>query len=294
MIPNGESGERLRGLCLSLCIGGLCVVLALGASPARAGEAELAYFNTKNIFYSGLKGTKVVALTFDDGPNANTLRVLETLKAHGIKATFFIVGQKGAKNPDLVRRIAEEGHLLANHTADHKQLTSRFAASPHLLFGQLRKVHDQIAPYIHAYDRLFFRAPYGSWRSEHAALLNADPDLKHYIGPIFWDVGGDTIVTAKGYVWASADWDCWRRGWSAETCGNGYLREIERKQGGVVLIHDIHAKSAAMIAQMVPILVNDGYRFARLDQLPAYDRYETPKDEPTAVALGPSAPRLAH
>jgi hypothetical protein len=49
-------------------------------------------------------------------------------------------------------------------------------------------------------------------------VLNRDPRLKYYAGPIFWDEGGETKVDAKGYVRTSADWDCWQRGWKPETC----------------------------------------------------------------------------
>ena len=71
-------------------------------------------------------------------------------------------------------------------------------------------------------------------------------------------------------------WDCWHRGWDAETCAKGYLREIRRNNGGVVLMHCIHSQSAALVAAVVPALVEEGYRIVRLDQVPEYQRYEVP------------------
>ena len=103
----------------------------------------------------------------------------------------------------------------------------------------MKAVNDEIAPLQPRGTQLFFRAPYGVWRSAHAKILNADPVLKHYIGPIYWDVGGETRLNAHGYVMSSADWNCWVRHWSAQVCAKGYLREIRRKNGGVVIMHCI-------------------------------------------------------
>ena len=65
-------------------------------------------------------GTKAVALTFDDGPDRTyTPRMLDLLKANGVKATFCLVGKQAKAYPELVRRIVAEGHTLCNHTYDH-------------------------------------------------------------------------------------------------------------------------------------------------------------------------------
>lgn len=64
-----------------------------------------------------------VALTFDDGPDeAMTPRVLELLKQHGVKATFFLIGERVRRHPEIVRRIVDEGHLIGNHTYTHSAL----------------------------------------------------------------------------------------------------------------------------------------------------------------------------
>ena len=66
-----------------------------------------------------------IAMTFDDGPHpVLTPRLLDMLKARGIKATFFLIGQNAAEYPDIVRRIAAEGHEIGNHTWNHPQLTN--------------------------------------------------------------------------------------------------------------------------------------------------------------------------
>ncbi len=70
--------------------------------------------------YPPEEGEKVIYLTFDDGPSTKiTPQILDVLKKNNVSATFFVIGQNAEKNPDLVRRIAEEGHTLANHTYTH-------------------------------------------------------------------------------------------------------------------------------------------------------------------------------
>lgn len=252
-----------------------------GASAAGADAAahnRIAYFQTKNIFHSGLRDTHTIALTFDDGPNFNTPAVLDALKANGVKGTFFIVGRMAKAYPDILARIAAEGHLLANHSATHPLLGTHYVNHPELLIAQIREVDDLIAPLMSADTKFYFRAPYGSWRVAHAAVLNADPDLKKYVGPIYWDVGGDITMSDDGYILSSADWDCWHRHWDADTCAKGYLREIRRKDGGVVLMHCIHSQSAALVNAVVPPLVEEGYNFVRIDQIQDYKQYETPPE----------------
>ncbi|MBL6853915.1 MAG: polysaccharide deacetylase family protein [Alphaproteobacteria bacterium] len=258
---------------------------AMFASAAHAGDdGRIALFQPRTIFHSGLRDAHVVALTFDDGPNANTPAVLDALKALNIRATFFIVGNEAKRYPDILARIAAEGHLLANHSATHPLLGRRYDNNPELLLNQLRVVNDQIAPLMRPGERLYFRAPYGSWRADHAAILNADPVLRNYVGPIYWDEGGEISMTRDGYVMSAADWSCWKHGWAAATCAKGYLREIRRHDGGVVLMHCVHRHSGDLVEAVVPALVEEGYRFVRLDQVPEYRRYDTPTGTGAAVA----------
>ena len=271
---------------LALAAAALAAGLVATAS-AQAGD-KIALFQNKSIFHSGLRSNHVVAFTFDDGPNANTAAVLDVLKANNVKATFFIVGRMAHRHPELLRRIAAEGHLLANHSATHPMLGSAFDAHPERLLEQLKDVNDQIEPLMRPGDKLYFRAPYGAWRSAHAGILNADPELRKYVGPIYWDIGGDITRSADGYIMSSADWDCWHHKWSAFACAKGYLREIRRKNGGVVLMHCINTQSADLVAAVIPALVEEGYTFARLDQVPEYRQYDTPP-----LPQAPQAPVVA-
>ncbi|UUZ95605.1 polysaccharide deacetylase family protein [Paenibacillus sp. P25] len=79
----------------------------------------------KNVIYSvPAKGAKIVALTFDDGPDGKyTARILDILKEQHVHATFFLIGQHAAKYPQIVKRIHEEGHAIGNHSWDHSDLS---------------------------------------------------------------------------------------------------------------------------------------------------------------------------
>jgi peptidoglycan-N-acetylglucosamine deacetylase len=270
---------RIKTFCAALAVASAALIGA-----ASAGD-KVALFQTHTIFHSGLRDAHAIALTFDDGPNSNTPAVLDALKANGVKATFFIVGRMARAHPEILQRIAAEGHLLANHSATHPLLGSHYDAEPALLLDQLRAVNDEIAPLMRPSDKFYFRAPYGSWRSAHAEILNSDPVLRNYIGPIYWDIGGDIMKNSDGYIMSSADWDCWRHKWSAVACAKGYLREIRRKNGGVVLMHCIHGQSAELVADVIPAMVEEGYSFVRLDQIPEYHQYETPSAPVVASAM---------
>lgn len=277
-----------------LALGAVALAVTIVAPAMAQGDDRIALFQPKNIFHSGLRQAHVVALTFDDGPNAYTPAVLDALKAMNIKATFFIVGEMARRYPDILARIAAEGHLLANHSATHPLLGRRYDNNPQKLIEQIRVVHDLIAPLMKPTDKFYFRAPYGSWRSAHADILNADPILRNYVGPIYWDNGGEISMTRDGYVMSSADWACWHHHWTAETCAKGYLREIRRHDGGVVLMHCVHRQSGALVEAVVPALIEEGYRFARIDEVPEYRQYETPPSNATvADARRSSADRYA-
>jgi peptidoglycan/xylan/chitin deacetylase (PgdA/CDA1 family) len=284
--------ERVVMRKVALVMGVLLSLTAtvLAGAPVKKAPVQTAWLQERTIFRSGLPHAHTVALTFDDGPNAHTGEVLDALKEMHVKATFFIVGDQAHRHPEILARIAREGHLLANHSATHAFLGSRYDANPDMLLNQLRDVHAQIAPLMAPTDKFYFRAPYGAWKSAHAAILNADPVLRDYVGPIYWDIGGDVTMNREGYVMSAADWDCWHLKWSARTCAKGYSREIRRKNGGVVLMHAIHLRSADLVRQVVPALIEEGYKFVRLDEMPQYRQYETPKMPGSAIASARDKP----
>src|SRR5207249_444032 len=85
--------------------------------------------------FTGLpRGTKQIALTYDDGPNdPDTLRLLEVLARHQVHATFFLIGRYVQQRPDIVRDIAKAGHAIGNHTFTHPLRTNLATRTPHAL-----------------------------------------------------------------------------------------------------------------------------------------------------------------
>jgi peptidoglycan/xylan/chitin deacetylase (PgdA/CDA1 family) len=110
-------------------------------------------------------------------------------------------------------------------------------------------------------------------------VLNADPVLSQYAGPIFWDEGGSLALDEDGEPLRGADWRCWKEGWTVANCAAGYLREIRDHDGGVVLMHCIHARSAALVNAIVPTLLDEGFAFVRLDDVPGYRQDAKPPPE---------------
>ena len=263
------------------------------AFPATRVENANAYFQQTNIRSSGLVGTKTLALTFDDGPSGNTAELLDVLAKNNVHATFFLVGNRARLHPDALERMSREGHVIANHSFSHAQLGRRYANNPDLLIKQIGGTNDAIAAYVRPGQGMYFRAPYGVWRSVHATVLNDNPTLKNYVGPIYWDIGGQIAFDDEGNVRAAADWDCWSHEWSADKCAQGYMREIARKKGGIVLMHDIRERSVKMVSSMLPQLLADGYKFVTLDEIKSLDQFKTPSGEDVPVADAGAVPQSA-
>lgn len=114
-----------------------------------------------NYFISSInKGKrKSVALTFDDGPDPEfTPRILDILSEKNVKATFFVIGKKAEKHPDLIRRIDEEGHTIANHSYSHHYLIALF--SPSRLHRDLQKCNETVIGIL-GKTPAYFRPPFG-------------------------------------------------------------------------------------------------------------------------------------
>lgn len=121
-----------------------------------------------------------VALTFDDGPDPeHTPRVLDILGRHGVGATFFLIGERAARAPEVTRRIAAEGHDLGNHTWSHRSL---WLCGPAETARQVHQGHDAVADTAGQAPR-FFRPP---WGMTNMALF---PLLRRLATPsVLWSV----------------------------------------------------------------------------------------------------------
>jgi peptidoglycan/xylan/chitin deacetylase (PgdA/CDA1 family) len=133
--------------------------------------------------FTGLApGTKQLALTYDDGPNdPHTLRLLEVLANHGVKATFFLIGRYVQQRPDIAREIAKAGHIVGNHTFTHPLLIFKSAAE---IRHQLSACRSALEDAVGQHSNLF-RPPFGGRRP---AVLRIARELA--FEPAMWNVTG--------------------------------------------------------------------------------------------------------
>ena len=193
------------------------------------------------------KGVKVVYLTFDDGPTPNnTPRILDILKRNNIKGTFFVIGQ----NPDLYKRIVDEGHAIAIHTYSHEY--KQVYASVDAFFADLYKLRDLIKEKT-GVDPKVTRFPGGS------STTRVSKPIKQAI---------INRLTKEGYVYQ--DWNCD----STDASGNNVPVPKLVKYGVCtthpeinVLMHDTNAKKTTVQAlqQIIDGYRKAGYTFETLD-----------------------------
>jgi peptidoglycan/xylan/chitin deacetylase (PgdA/CDA1 family) len=140
--------------------------LAVGAA-AWVGWAWLPHLLTPACTWRGPRDGRRLALTFDDGPDPEwTPRLLDALGAAGVQATFFLIGERAARSPTLVRRMAAEGHEIANHSWSHRSL---WLCGPRATAEEIRRAHERLADLAGAPPR-HFRPP---WGMVNAAMFTA-------------------------------------------------------------------------------------------------------------------------
>lgn len=212
---------------------------------------------------------KEIVLTFDDGPTPGvTEKVLDVLKNNNIKATFFVIASKAQAAPHLMQRILDEGHIVANHSLNHKSLRDlSFFSWKKTVRAEVVGAHQILAPYMANSNKFFYRAPEGAWDTKYASLLNEEYAVaRDYVGPILWDIGGAVVKNGATYTEA-ADWACWSKKMTVDECLSGYVNESIRKKGGVVLMHDLRGLSAQLLEKYIPKMVEAGMTFKNLDEI---------------------------
>ncbi|NDP28151.1 MAG: polysaccharide deacetylase family protein, partial [Flavobacterium sp.] len=115
-------------------------------------------FHIKAYCSNLLETNKIIALTFDDGPNENTVFILDILRKHNVKATFFCVGKNIEKHPEILKRIIEEGHLVGNHSYSHSNFFDFYRKNR--LVAEIQKT-DALIKSISGMKPQLFRPPYG-------------------------------------------------------------------------------------------------------------------------------------
>ena len=193
---------------------------------------------------SNTDGKKVLYLTFDAGyENGNIERILDTLKSEGICGAFFILSNLIDKNPDLVRRMAYEGHLVCNHTSNHKDLSK---ATEEEIVQNLRSLEEKYEACVGRGMDKFFRFPEGRY-SEDAliAVENAG-----YV-TVFWSMAYD-------------DWDNAKQP-SYETAMRKMLDTTH--DGAIILLHPTSKTNAQILPDLIKIWKAKGYTFGSLNDL---------------------------
>lgn len=216
----------------------------------------------------------VIYLTIDDGPTRDaTPAMLEVLRKHRAKATFFVHGDKAVVRPQLLEKMYRAGHLVANHSWSH---VLDFRNKAHFE-SSLKRTHDVISNYVIPEGILVYRSPGGVWNKWRTDIGNGDRLLRKYVGPIFWNVGGGRPGSQN-----DADWKCWRRGngVTVRDCANSYYNQImsnyNRGLSSIVLLHDLKTLSARMLDQVLTRLESNGvnWKYEIVSEIPAVREYQ--------------------
>jgi peptidoglycan/xylan/chitin deacetylase (PgdA/CDA1 family) len=168
----------------SSLVAGVCAGLGAAASLGLAAGAWVyaSRYPGSRLFGRALTAPPrpgEIALTFDDGPNpAWTPQLLDTLTAHNVHATFFLLGGFAQGEPDLVRRIAAAGHLIGNHSWSHPDLSRTASAQ---IREELRRTSETLEQITGAPVR-FFRPPFGARRP---AVFRIARELG--LSPVLWN-----------------------------------------------------------------------------------------------------------
>ena len=213
---------------------------------APVGNATSESLSKYNACYLGDTDKKVIYLTFDCGyENGYTEPILDALKKHNAPAAFFIVGTMLESAPDIVRRMAAEGHIVGNHTLHHPDMSaiSNQAAFQKELDGLsalYREVVGEEMP-------LFYRPPQGKYSEENLKQACA--------------LGYKTVFWSLAYVdWYVND---------QPTPEQAYAKLLPRiHDGAIVLLHSTSATNAAILDDLLTKWEEMGYTFAPLSQLP--------------------------
>lgn len=135
--------------------------------PIRLNNLKFEATQVKDSIDCSIEGN-CIALTFDDGPSQFTEQLLDTLKNYNAKATFFVIGQNAQHQPDILRRIINEGHLIGNHSFNHKDFSRISNEEIKLEVSQT----DEIIQKITGYQPEFFRFPFNLYRPEILNLIH--------------------------------------------------------------------------------------------------------------------------
>ena len=222
---------------------GAAVLVLLGA--AAVGLREVVNSSTFQLFgdYVARVDTedRVVALTFDDGPDPiYTPRVLAVLDQQQVKATFFMIGRNVERYPAVAREVLRRGHEVGNHSYSHPRLV---LMSPSRVRDEIART-DKLLRDIGVTGEIYFRAP-------HASKFIVLPCVLVQMGKV--NVMGD--VSAEE----------WRQR-PAAVMTESILRQV--RPGSIIGLHDpMGAETLKTVQNILPALVSQGYRFETVSEL---------------------------
>ncbi|MBQ8301228.1 MAG: polysaccharide deacetylase [Clostridia bacterium] len=219
-------------------------------------------------------------LTFDDGPTKNiTPQILDVLRRYNVKATFFQVGSLIDANPDIARRVYEEGHLIANHSNGHNY--EKLYASTDAFINEINECYEKIKTVTDGEEPFrLVRFPGGSFKSSADSYSDTKQECKK-------------LLAEYGFYycdWNALNGDAEGRKKDADELLE-YLKDtMDLGENVVILMHDASAKQATAdsLAKTIEYLRSQGYTFHRLDDI-EYETVSTPAptgsseatDEPT-------------
>src|SRR5208283_3069667 len=229
--------------------------LAAAAAASVAGYQSMApegqwYGPT---FTRGIRGSKQIALTYDDGPNdPHTWKLLDVLAKHGVLATFFMIGRYVQQRPDIVRAVAQAGHIVGNHTFAHPLLIFKSATETRTELVDCRKaLQDAIGEHSN-----LFRPPFGGRR---LATLRIARELG--LEPAMWNV--------TGYDWNAPP---------AAVIERKVVRQM--RGGDVILLHDgghramgaDRTQTVIATENLIRRYLDQGYEFVTVEEMLAVSR----------------------
>ena len=225
----GRIKRPFRVICGLLCAAALCL-----CAPCEAVAKP---------YRKSSSSAKRIALTFDDGPSRrNTEEILSILREYGVSATFFVIGENAAKDPERIRMIFDAGHEIGNHTYTHAYISK---ISEDALRREIQKTEDVLQEITGERPKVF-RPPGGYYN---------DASLQ--------------IVEDMGY--RSVLWSLDTRDWSMPKCGT-IVSKVEKNVAGgdIILFHDLEDKrlaTPAALRQILPFLVENGYEFVTISEM---------------------------
>ena len=182
------------------------------------------------------KSKKMIALTFDDGPNYNTSKIIDVLNKYDIKATFFVLGSRAINNKDILKKMVDSGMEIGNHTYNHLLLTKY---DEDKIRSEIEDTSDVIYSATNKRPNLL-RPSYGSVNNKIKKVAN--------MPIIIWDI--DTL-----------DW----KYHNSKRITSRVVNKV--RDGDIILMHDIYSASLNALSNIIPILQDNGYEFVTIDEL---------------------------